>query len=124
MMLLYCESVSVFQSCALYTGSCHESLCLCEFDTSLRISLSSILNVAISDNQWNQALLPEIDGRLALHALENKEAGLLATHAQDSVCYSNYRTWFVNFIFKPCEFLLELDLKHDSVSRSFVRVKH
>ena len=60
----------------LRTASCHESCRLSEFDTALRIGLSSILNVDISDDQWNQASLPIKDGGLGI-----RSAASLATSA-------------------------------------------
>jgi hypothetical protein len=60
----------------LRTASCHESCRLSELNTALRIGLPSILNVDISDNQWNQATLPVRDG-----GLEIRSATSLATSA-------------------------------------------
>ena len=39
-----------------------------EFDKTLRIGLSAILNAEVSDHQWNQASLPVKDGGLGIRS--------------------------------------------------------
>jgi len=60
----------------LRTASCHDSCRLIEFDNALKDGLSSILNVNLSDDQWNQASLPVRDGGLGI-----RSAASLATSA-------------------------------------------
>ena len=52
----------------LRTASCHDSSWLVEFDNALKNGLSSILNVGLSDDQWNQASLPVRDGGLGIRS--------------------------------------------------------
>ena len=60
----------------LRTASCHGSFRLTEFDIALKDGLSSILNVNLSEDQWNQASLPVRDGGLGI-----RSAASLATSA-------------------------------------------
>ena len=58
------------------TASCHCSSRLTEFDNALKDSLSSLLNVNLSEDQWNQASLPVRDGGQGI-----RSAASLATSA-------------------------------------------
>jgi len=60
----------------LRTASCHGSARLIEFDNALKDGLSSIFNVNLSEDQWNQASLPVRDGGLGI-----RSAASLATSA-------------------------------------------
>ena len=60
----------------LRTASCHGSAHLKEFDNTLKDGLSSILNINLSEDQWNQASLPVRDGGLGI-----RSAASLATSA-------------------------------------------
>jgi hypothetical protein len=60
----------------LRTASCYDSSRLTEFDNALKDGLSSILNVNLSQNQWDQASLPVKDGGLGI-----RSAASLATSA-------------------------------------------
>jgi len=60
----------------LRTASCHDSSRLTEFDNALKEGLSSLLNVNLSEDQWNQASLPVRDGGLGI-----RSAASLATSA-------------------------------------------
>ena len=52
----------------LRTASCHGRFRLTEFDIALKDGLSSILNVNLSEDQWNQASLPVRDGGLGIRS--------------------------------------------------------
>lgn len=52
----------------LRTSDCHENPVLFYFDIALRNALSAILNVDMSDMQWQQAALPVRDGGLGIRS--------------------------------------------------------
>ena len=53
---------------ALRMSDCQSNPALVEFDKTLRNGLSAILNVEMSDHQWNQASLPVKDGGLGIRS--------------------------------------------------------
>jgi len=50
------------------TASCHGNARLIEFDNALKDGLSSILNVNLTEDQWNQASVPVRDGGLGIRS--------------------------------------------------------